>query len=159
MDRNSYQFRSEWRFSAPPDDVFRALAELDDYPRWWPEVRTVHWLSVDARRLVCRSLLPYDLTFTVCQPQRDPHAGILDARLVGDIEGSSRWTITAAPGGTLAVFDEKVIVNKSLLRRLAPIARAAFVVNHKLMMRHGLRGLTAYLAGMRLGKKSAAPDN
>lgn len=159
VDRNFYQFRSEWRLSAPPADVFRALAELDDYPTWWPEVRAVRWLSADARRLVCRSLLPYDLNFTVCRPKRDQHAGILQARLDGDLEGTSRWTITASLGGTLAVFDEEVVVNKSLLRRLAPIARSAFAGNHRLMMNHGRRGLTAYLAGMRLGRESASPDN
>jgi len=159
MDRNFYQFRSEWRLSAPHADVFRALAELDDLPTWWPEVRTVHWISTEARRLVCRSLLPYDLTFAVRQPRRDRHAGILEARLDGDLEGTSRWTITASSAGTLAVFDEAVIVNKRLLRRLAPIARMAFAGNHRLMMSHGRRGLTAYLAGMRLGRKPEIQDN
>lgn len=158
MDRNLYQFRSEWHLSAPPDDVFRALAELDDYPSWWPEVRTVRRLSDDTRQLTCRSVLPYDLEFTARKSKSDRQAGILEARLNGDLEGFSRWTITASPGGTLAVFDEEVIVNKGPLRRLAPIARPAFQGNHRLMMSHGRRGLNAYLAGMRLGRKPDTPD-
>lgn len=158
MDRNFYQFRSEWQLSAPPDDVFRALAELDDYPSWWPEVRTVRRLSDDTRQLTCRSMLPYDLEFTVQKSKRDRQAGILEARLNGDLEGLSRWTITASSGGTLAVFDEEVVVNKGLLRRLALIARPAFKGNHTLMMSHGRRGLSAYLAGMRLGRKPETPD-
>jgi hypothetical protein len=153
VDRNFYRFRSEWHLNAPAEDVFRALAELDDYPTWWPEVQTVHPLSEDARRLICRSLLPYDLEFTVRQSQRDRRAGILEAGLEGDLEGFSCWSITASSGGALAVFDEEVIVNKKLLRRLAPIARPAFKGNHSLMMSHGRRGLTAYLAGMRLGRE------
>ncbi len=47
--------------------------------------------------------------------------------------------------------DEQVTAHKVLLRKLALVARPAFRLNHALMMRHGLRGLNAYLAGMRLG--------
>ena len=159
MDRNFYKFRSEWRLSAPPDDVFLALAELDDYPTWWPEVRAVRRLSDDARQLCCRSLLPYDLNFTARRLQYDRLTGILEARLSGDLEGISRWTITTLSGGTLAIFDEEVIANKTLLRRLSLIGRGAFTGNHQLMMSHGRRGLSAYLAGMRLGRKSEASDN
>ncbi|MGH3795385.1 MAG: SRPBCC family protein [Pseudonocardiaceae bacterium] len=152
MDRNFYQFRSAWHLSAPRGDVFRALAELDDYPTWWPEVRAVHRVSDDARALTCRSFLPYDLDFTIRQSTRDRQTGILEARLSGDIEGFSRWTVTASSAGTLAVFDQEVVANKRLLQRLALIARPAFKGNHSLMMSHGRRGLRAYLAGMRLGR-------
>lgn len=155
MARNSYRFHSEWRLDAPPDAVFRALAEIDDYPAWWPEVRAVHGLPGDARRLVCRSLLPYDLVFTVRQSRRDRRAGILEATLDGDLKGFSRWTLTASPDGTVAGFDEQVVVHKRLLRRLSLIGRPAFAANHRLMMSHGRRGLTAYLAGMRLGQEPA----
>jgi uncharacterized protein YndB with AHSA1/START domain len=159
VDRNFYRFRSEWHLDAPPDDVFRALAELDDYPTWWPEVRTVHWVSDDTRQLICRSLLPYELDFTTRQVKRDQQAGILEARLDGDLAGFSRWTITASAGGALAVFDEEVIAHKGLLRRLGLIARPAFTANHSLMMSHGQRGLRAYLAGMRLGRKPGTPGS
>ncbi len=158
VDRNFYQFRSEWHLSAPPDDVFRALAELGDYPAWWPEVRTVRRLSDDTCQLTCRSLLPYDLEFTVQKSRSDRQAGILEARLNGDLAGFARWTIVASSGGTLAVFDEEVVVNKGLLRRLALIARPAFKSNHALMMSHGWQGLSAYLAGMRLGREPETPD-
>lgn len=153
MDRNFYSFRSEWNMPAAPDDVYLALVEIDDYPSWWQEVKSVERASDDSRRLRCRSILPYDLNFTSREAKRDRQGGILEATLEGDLEGFSRWTITASPGGTLAVFDEEVIANKALLRRLALIARPAFTANHSLMMMHGRRGLTAYLAGMRLGRQ------
>ena len=146
MNWNFYRFRSEWRLGAPPDEVFGVLAELDDYPAWWPEVRAVRRLSAETRRLTCRSVLPYNLDFTIQQSVNDRPAGILEAELNGDLEGFSRWTISASSSGTLAVFDEEVIANKRLLRRLALLARPAFTINHSLMMRHGRQGLTAYLA-------------
>lgn len=146
MDWNFYRFRTEWHLGAPRDEVFAVLAELDDYPAWWPEVRQVHRLTAETRRLTCRSALPYDLDFTMWQSVNDPRAGILEASMDGDLEGFSRWTISASSSGTLAVFDEEVIARKPLLRRLAVLARPAFTINHRLMMRHGHRGLTAYLA-------------
>ncbi|MDP9072736.1 MAG: SRPBCC family protein [Actinomycetota bacterium] len=156
MDRNFYRFRSEWRMSAPPADVYRALAELGDYPTWWPEVRSARQVDAEAFDLTCRSLLPYDLVFVSRQTRRDPDAGILEAHLSGDLDGFSRWTITGSSDATLAVFDEEVTANKALLRRLALIARPAFQLNHTLMMSHGRRGLRAYLAGMRLGRSHPA---
>jgi len=147
---NEYSFRSTWRLAAPPGAVYAALAELADYPSWWPEVRRAEPLGRDTYRLTCRSFLPYDLVFTTTQRRRDPVAGVLEASMVGDLTGFSRWTITASGAGTEAVFEEEVEVMKASLRRLAPVARPAFRGNHSLMMRHGQRGLRAYVAGYAL---------
>jgi uncharacterized protein YndB with AHSA1/START domain len=144
---NQYSFRSTWRLTAPPDDVYAALAELADYPFWWPEVRHAEPRGEDTYQLTCRSLLPYDLVFTTTQKRRDPEVRVLEATMVGDLTGFSRWTISASGAGTEAVFDEEVEVMKASLRRLSPLARPAFRGNHTLMMRHGHRGLTAYVAG------------
>jgi hypothetical protein len=127
--------------------VYAALAELADYPSWWPEVRRAEPRGHDTYQLTCRSFLPYDLVFTTTQRRRDPIAGVLEASMVGDLTGFSRWTITASGTGTEAVFEEEVEVMKASLRRLAPVARPAFRGNHALMMRHGRRGLAAYVAG------------
>jgi hypothetical protein len=131
--------------------VYAALAELADYPFWWPEVRRVEPRGRDTYQLTCRSLLPYDLVFTTTQQRRDPAAGVLEASMVGDLSGFSRWTITASRTGTEAVFEEEVEAMKASLRRLSPLARPAFRANHTLMMRHGQRGLMAYVAGYGLG--------
>ena len=152
MDRNFYAFRSEWPLDAPVADVYLALSDLVDYPRWWPEVKTVHQVSDDTSRLVVRSLLPYELAFSSRQTQKDPVARVLEAALEGDLAGFSRWTITPAGAGTLAVFEEEVTAEKALLRRLGHVARPAFEANHALMMRHGKKGLRTFLAGIRLGR-------
>jgi hypothetical protein len=154
MDSNFYVFRSEWSLDAPVEDVFTALAELTAYPSWWPEVRTVREVSPVESELVCRSLLPYDLALSSRQSRKDPGTGVLEASLHGDLDGFSRWTISPAPGGSLAVFDEEVTAQKTLLRLFGRIARPAFRANHTLMMRHGRRGLRTFLAGMRLGRGS-----
>jgi uncharacterized protein YndB with AHSA1/START domain len=152
-DRNHYVFRSEWRIDAPPADVYAVLHELPDYPAWWPEVRTTEEVGEQAYRLTCRSTLPYDLVFVTTQARQDPEAGVLEANLAGDLDGFSRWTITASGTGSLAVFEEEVDATKPLLRRLAAVARPAFKANHSLMMRHGQAGLRTYVAGYRLGRR------
>ena len=152
MDLNLYAFRSVWRVTADKADVFRVLSDLSSYPAWWPEVRRAVKVDEASFELRCRSWLPYDLVFASTQERRDPVDGVLQARLRGDLEGFSRWTVTADGSVATAVFDEEVTANKALLRRLAPVARPAFQANHWLMMRHGEAGLRVYLAGYAAGE-------
>jgi hypothetical protein len=142
-----YVFQSVWRFDATPADVTTALECLDDYPHWWPEVREAKRIDEDTYELRCRSTLPYDLAFETRRSVHDVAGGVLEAHMIGDLEGFSRWTIRADGAGTRAVFDEDVVANKRLLRTLEPLARPAFRANHWLMMRHGEAGLRVYLAG------------
>jgi hypothetical protein len=149
MGDSSYTFQSEWHLSASPDDVYQALERVPDYPLWWPEIRDVRPLGDQSFELTCKSTLPYELRFTIAQSVRDPSARVLEAHMTGDLEGFSRWTVSAQTTGTTATFDEDVTARKALLRRLDPIARPAFKVNHRRMMHNGERGLRTYLAGYR----------
>jgi Polyketide cyclase / dehydrase and lipid transport len=157
MDLNQYAFRSVWRLQAKVDDVFEVLADLDGYPLWWPEVRRSNRLDDSTSELTVRSLLPYDLKFTSSQTRRDRQAWILEASMQGDLDGFSRWTLAAAgTSGCTAVFEEGVTAHKALLRRLALVARPAFVANHGLMMRHGRAGLQTYLFGYAAALRGSA---
>lgn len=156
MDLNSYRFRSVWRVPAPREAVYRVLEELAEYPRWWPEIRRSERVDDQTYELTCRSLLPYDLTFTTTQQRTDPDRGLLEASMAGDLEGFSRWTMREDLNGTRLMFTEVVIANKALLRRLAFVARPAFTANHALMMRHGQQGLRTYLAGYTAGRRAEA---
>jgi hypothetical protein len=144
-----YKFRSTWRVSAAPNDVYAVLERLPDYPLWWPQVRTVTPVGDLTYELVCRSSLPYELRFTTTQAVRDPVNRVLEASMSGDLEGFSRWTVSVGSNGTSATFDEEVVATKPLLRRLELVARPAFKANHSRMMRDGERGLRTYLAGFR----------
>lgn len=143
-----YVFHSEWRLPADPDAVYAVLRDVQGYPAWWPQVRSVRQLDATRGELRCRSLLPYDLVFEIDREIEDPDARVLAARQCGDLEGTSRWTITAAAQGTVgavAAFDEDVVVRKALVRRLGVIARPILRANHELMMRDGERGLRRHL--------------
>ncbi|MFD9395664.1 SRPBCC family protein [Streptomyces sp. NPDC060000] len=145
MDWTRYRFRSLWALPAPPARVYEALERVEDYPRWWHQVREVQRIDSETGVIRIRSLLPYDMTFTAREVRRDAAAGILQSALSGDIDGWARWTVTADGSGTLARYDQVVQVGKPLLRVLAVPGRPLFRLNHRLMMRAGRSGLTAYL--------------
>ncbi|MEU2879157.1 SRPBCC family protein [Streptomyces sp. NPDC007070] len=145
MDWTHYRFRARWTLSAPPTAVYDALERVEDYPRWWPQVREVRRADADTAALRIRSLLPYDLCFTARETRRDPAAGVLEAAMTGDLDGWARWTLTPHGADTLARYDQVVDVNKPLLRRLAVPGRPVFRLNHRLMMRAGRRGLATRL--------------
>ena len=155
MDWNHYRFVSVWDLDAPPEAVHRVLSDIDSYPLWWPEVRQVNRIDDNSVQIVVRSLLPYDLVFAANQSRPDPGGCVLETAMHGDLDGFSRWTLSARPAGTRAVFEEDVVARKSLLRRLAVIARPLFRANHAVMMRHGREQLGVYLAGYRAGALSA----
>ncbi|MET8167237.1 SRPBCC family protein [Streptomyces sp. NPDC005329] len=145
MDWTRYRFRSLWALPAPPARVYDALERVEDYPRWWRQVREVNRVDSATGVLRIRSLLPYDITVTACEVRRDAAAGVLEVAMTGDLDGWARWTVTAEGSGTLARYDQVVQVDKPLLRWLAVPGRPAFRLNHRLMMRAGRRGLAAYL--------------
>ncbi|MGQ0624094.1 MAG: SRPBCC family protein [Sporichthyaceae bacterium] len=147
MSRHRYEFVSHWAVPAPAAAVFDTLARLDEYPRWWPQVRSTRGIDEQTCEVEVRSVLPYSLRLTAHHARRDPDAGVLEARLTGDLVGAGRWTIAPTPDGTGTVlrFGEEVEVLRPLLRRLS-LARPLFRLNHTLMMRAGERGLRAHLA-------------
>jgi hypothetical protein len=153
-----YHFLSRWTVDAPADAAYAAIYEVVSYPAWWPEVKEARKLDEDHLWMRTRSFLPYDLAFDLERTIADARAGILEARLTGDLEGVIRWTITPAEDGSLITFDEDVDTNTATLNRLAPLVRPAFVANHALMMAHGQAGLRTFLAGFALARRAALPD-
>ena len=145
MDWTRYRFRSLWALPAPVSVVYGALERAEDYPLWWPQVRSVTPTDDTSGVVRIRATLPYELSFTAREVRRDPAAGVLEISMSGDLEGWARWSLEARGGGTLARYEQVVEVHKPLLRALAVPGRPVFRGNHRLMMRAGRRGLVRYL--------------
>jgi hypothetical protein len=145
MDWCHYRFRSAWRLDAPPTAVYAALARVERYPDWWPQVRYARPVDGDTIDLLIRSVLPVEIRMRAHSSRRDPAAGILEARISGDLAGFSRWTVTPRGGGTRAVFEEIVDAGAHPVLRRWAFARPAFHANHALMMWHGRLGLRTHL--------------
>ncbi|WP_405678886.1 SRPBCC family protein [Streptomyces sp. NBC_01511] len=146
MDWYHYRFRSVWELDADPDVVFGVLERAGEYPDWWPQVREVTPVDERTGTARFRSVIPYDLVVRARESRNDPRARVLEVEMAGDLEGWARWTLSAQGGGTRALYEQEVDINKPLLRRLAVAGRPFFLANHALMMRAGRRGLRKVLA-------------
>jgi hypothetical protein len=143
---NEYRFRRVWSLRAGTARVFGALVDLTSWPRWWPDVRSVHRVDDDTAEMTCRSTLPYTLGFRLRRTVQDETSGRLRVEMTGDLEGHTEAVVTGDASGSRLEIDQRVEATKPLLRTFAPVARPLFVANHALMMRRGERGLRAYLA-------------
>ncbi|QEV63566.1 polyketide cyclase [Streptomyces spectabilis] len=144
VNRHDIRLSGTWRAPLAPDTVYAKLADVGNYPAWWPAFRSVRRTGERECEVVIRSALPYALRATLTAVAEDPVAHVLEAALDGDISGSVRWVV--APDGhhgCVATLTQYVTVRKAALRRWMPLARPVFRVNHALAVRGGQRALTA----------------
>ena len=148
MSLNDYRFRSLWSVRAATGRVFSTLVDVACYPDWWPDIRAVHRVDDDTAEVVCRSVLPYALTFRLHRVVEDERAGHMRVDMTGDLEGYVQGQVAEhRTAGALLAITQRVVVRKPLLRAFAPVGRPLFRANHALMMWRGQRGFRAYLAG------------
>jgi len=141
----TYRLDSLWHLDAPLERVFEALADIEGYERWWPQVRGIHRLDADTGRVLIRSLLPYTLDLVLTRAVQDEPRGILRVDIDGDLQGWCAWQLTAEGPGTSARFSQEVEVTVPMLQRAPRAVRPLLRGNHAHMMRSGERGLRTYL--------------
>ena len=149
--------RSEWTVEGTVEEVADILRDIERLPAWWGAV----YLAVEIvepggedgiGRVVAfhsRGWLPYTLRWQgrVVEANR-PHRWTIEA--TGDLVGRGVWTL-AQDGPTARIgYDWLVLVQKPLLRRLAPILRPIYAANHRWAMARGQEGLRAEVARRRL---------
>lgn len=143
-------FTDAWELAAPPQRVVEALAGVDEYDRWWPQVREIHRTDESSGVVCIRSVLPIVLRLTLRREAEVRHEGLLRVRVEGDLRGWSQWHVVPTPTGSLAWFTEEVTVVRPILRAVAGLpgglGRRALEINHQAMMRSGKQGLRAHLA-------------
>lgn len=150
-DASTYQLTTWWRFDAPLELVWNAVADADGWPAWWPGITSVVLAPGDTlglgavRRYTCRSALPLRLSFvarvTRIVPQR-----LIEGQACGDLVGSGRCSLACAQGHTTVRFDWRVRTASAWLNRLAPLAHPLLRWNHDRLMQAGGRGLERHLA-------------
>lgn len=144
---NRYRFRSVWRLPVPAGDVFDVITDPGSYPLWWPDIHGVGRIDDDTAEVVCRSVLPYALIFRLHRAEQDERTGRVMVGMTGDLEGFCRSTVLPRRRSVTLEITQEVVVNKRLLRLLAPVARPVFRANHAAMMWRGQRGLRRFLSG------------
>lgn len=142
MSATDYRFTSQWVVPASPGRTFDVLADVLGYPDWWPQVRAVARVDDSTVRVVCRSVLPYDLDLLLTRVVEDRHRGVLEASIEGPLRGWSRWTLQPAGGAATRLdYEQEVTTSGRLLGVASRVARPVLVANHAWMMRGGRRGL------------------
>lgn len=146
-----YSFVTLWRVAAPIERVWEVIDAAEEWPRWWKAIARAEVKEPGAPdgtgrvlRLTFRTALPYGFTFTTKTVRSQP-PHLLEARAVGDLEGTGRWTLTPEAGGTLVRYDWNVRTNQRWMNLVAPLARPVFNWNHDVTMRWGAEGLARLL--------------
>ena len=145
-----YRLSTQWRFDAPLDAVWNAIADADRWSLWWPGVESVVLTPGDAqglgalRRYTCRGALPLRLRFNARVTRLEPPY-LIEGRAAGDLEGMGRCHLHHAQGQTRVRFDWQVRTTGFWLNRLAPLIHALLRWNHDRLMQAGGRGLERYL--------------
>jgi uncharacterized protein YndB with AHSA1/START domain/quercetin dioxygenase-like cupin family protein len=143
-----YALVDEWDVAAPPDAVFRAIADARTYPVWWRPV----YLDVDTdgepdvgkqSRQHFKGRLPYHLrTRSRITRLEPPH--VIAADVEGDLRGHGRWTLTETAAGTHVRFNWNVSADRPLLRALSPVLRPALRWNHAWAIARAREGLEPF---------------
>lgn len=141
-----YRFSEVWRIRASRDRVFAVLRDLERYPLWWPQVRSIAAIDESSALVTIRSALPVSLRIVTVRAIDDDARMVLEAHLAGDLEGWSRWTLHAVANGTVARFEESALLCKAIPRGIDTLVRPIFRANHSFMMRSGERGIHTYLS-------------
>ena len=148
MSTQRFVFHHEWSLPGPAEPVVAALADIEHYPRWWPQIRSVEQLDDRSGQVGIRSLLPITLHVVLTRDIEDHEGGRLRVVLDGDLSGWAQWSIASSGGATTAVFDQDVRV-AARVSRAATLAPAVLRANHAWMMRQGRRGLAGDLVSRR----------
>lgn len=136
-----FVFHHVWPVPAPVGVVTAALADVERYPRWWPQVRSVERIDDRSGRGGIRSLLPVTMDLVLTREIEDHEGGRLRVALDGDLVGWAQWSVAGdGAGGAVATYDQEVRV-AARLNRVATLAPFVLRANHAWMMRQGRRGL------------------
>jgi uncharacterized protein YndB with AHSA1/START domain len=154
-----YHFVSTWQIQAPIERVWEEIYHTERWPSWWKYVVGVDELEPGAadgigkrQHLLFRTRLPYTLGFDARLTRVQPPSE-LEAETTGELEGTGRWTLTPADGGTLVRYYWDIRTTRRWMNMLAPVARPVFSWNHAELMREGGESLAR-----RLGADVVLPD-
>lgn len=160
---NQYHLTTLWRLGAPVDIVWEVITHPEHWPDWWAGAESVVALEVgDADGLGARQQytwkgrLPYRLRFTSCVTRVERHR-LLEARVVGQVEGVGRWHFAFQDGVTSLRYEWLVRTTPLWMNLLAPLARPVFRWNHDALMRAGGIGLAHRLNAPLHRHESGAP--
>ena len=148
MAANAFHITTRWRVEAGIGEVAAILSEPERFPDWWGDVYLDITLldrgdaaGLGARIAVhSRGWLPYHLNWvgTLIEDER-PHRWVIAAS--GDLTGRGEWRLRQDGPWADIDYDWRVLADRPLFRRLAPVLFPVFAWNHRWAMARGEEGL------------------
>jgi uncharacterized protein YndB with AHSA1/START domain len=142
-------YAGRFNFSAPPEEVWSAMEEFDQFERWW---RWLGNLTVQGGGLRAGAVLhgtvdppvPYRMQVRVdvdrCVPAR-----LIDAAVHGDLEGEAHVALEPERGGTRADVAWKIEMMQRPMRLAARVAYPMLRWGHDRVVEATLNGFRAHM--------------
>lgn len=143
----TFRFASTFLVDAPPPQVVAVLRDVEQWPRWWPQIRHVEEISEGCGWLHIRSVLP--ITLHIKATREVESHDVLRAVLAGDLTGWSQFAVRPDGPASLISYTQDTALTKSGWTRAAPVLAPVLRANHGLMMRSGRAGLRRQCAAGR----------
>jgi hypothetical protein len=128
----TFRYDQTFDFDVGRDVLWEALNDTDDYPRWWPWLRTFDADGLTpgtVAHCAVRGPLPYTLEFAVHVERVEPKCAI-DTQVTGDLAGPARLEV----GGSGATSTARLMWTVEL--QLPVLSAASFVARPLLLWAH-----------------------
>jgi hypothetical protein len=123
------EIRGCWRSTAPVEDVWEVLVDLETWPSWWPAISHVELVepsshALAAARLTFSTRPPMrPLVTTLEVAERDEPSRLHVVIADGPLGGRGAFTIDHDPEGSRSCYDVSVSVRSLLFKPIEPILR------------------------------------
>ena len=146
-----YSFITHWELRAPLEQVWDAIYNSLDWPKWWKGVHEVIEIKKNdangingIRKYTWKSFLPYTLTFTMRLTEND-YLKNMKGVAFGELEGRGEWFFSEANGIVHIQYNWDVVTNKTWMNYLSFLLKPLFALNHNVVMHWGAKGLAKKL--------------
>lgn len=132
-----------WTFPLDADELWARLTDVEEYPRWWPWLRTFgrdgDFVRGARWECVVAPPLPYVVRFTVTLDRVDERRGAV-ASVSGDIRGDATLSVADGTGGTsTARLRSRLTPSDPVLRRAALLVPPVTRWGHDWVLDQGRR--------------------
>ncbi|MGZ5283430.1 MAG: SRPBCC family protein [Bacteroidia bacterium] len=146
-----FRFKTKWIFEAPVEILWQEINNPAEWPNWWRglykvnQIKTSHANGLGAVYGFTWGnpwifTLKFDLEITAIQPFK-----YIRGKASGDIEGIGTWYFTQENELAHVEYNWHVRTRKPMLNLLAIFLRPVLVLNHKIIMLAGAKGLAKRL--------------
>lgn len=138
-----YSFVTRWQLKAPLQDVWDAIYNSLEWPKWWRGVESVIEIEKNdasgingVRKYTWKSVLPYSLTFNMKLTEIEPLKRLKGVAF-GELEGDGEWLFKQENGIVYVQYNWNVVATKKWMNNLAFLLRPFFVICHNTVMHWG----------------------